>query len=78
MKSEQEIKVGIYARLSRDDERSGESLSIENQKLILEKYVLEKGWNLIGTYIDDGYSGSNFNRPDFKVCWKQLRLGRSI
>ena len=47
MESKQEIKVGIYARLSRDDERNGESLSIENQKLIHEKYVLEQGWNLI-------------------------------
>lgn len=56
MKSKQEIKVGIYARLSRDDERNGESLSIENQKLILEKYVLEQGLNLVETYVDDGYS----------------------
>ena len=53
MKSKQEIKVGIYARLSRDDERNGESLSIENQKLILEKYVLEQGWNLVETYVDE-------------------------
>ena len=51
MESKQEIKVGIYARLSRDDERNGESLSIENQKLILEKYVLEQGWNLIEIYV---------------------------
>ena len=53
MKSKQETKVGIYARLSKDDERNGESLSIENQKLILEKYVMEQGWNLIDEYIDD-------------------------
>lgn len=76
MKSEQEIKVGIYARLSRDDERSGESLSIENQKLILEKYVLEKGWNLIGTYIDDGYSGTTFDRPGVQKLLEDAKYGK--
>lgn len=45
--------VGIYVRLSKDDERIGESLSIENQKLILSRYVNEQGWNIIDTYIDE-------------------------
>ena len=44
-----DYKVGMYLRLSRDDERQGESLSIENQKLILNKYVKEQGWNLVDT-----------------------------
>ena len=55
--------VGIYCRLSNDDERDGESVSIENQKLMLQQYVLERKWNLIDVYIDDGYSGTNFQRP---------------
>lgn len=55
--------TGIYVRLSQEDERSGESLSIENQKRILTKYVNEQGWNIIDTYVDDGYSGTNFDRP---------------
>lgn len=55
--------VGIYCRLSNDDERDGESISIENQKLLLQRYVRERGWNEIDVYIDDGYSGTNFNRP---------------
>ena len=55
--------VGIYVRLSKDDERAGESLSIENQKLILTKYVKEQGWNINDTYVDDGYSGTSFDRP---------------
>ena len=38
--------VGIYARLSRDDERAGESVSIENQKEMLSRYVREQGWTL--------------------------------
>ena len=58
--------VGIYVRLSNDDERDGESLSIENQKLLLRNYVKEKGWNEISVYCDDGYSGTNFDRPGVK------------
>ncbi len=63
---EQVYNVGIYCRLSNDDERDGESVSIENQKLVLQKYVRERGWNEIGCYCDDGYSGTNFNRPAVK------------
>ena len=48
--------AGIYVRLSQEDMRAGESLSIENQKLILTKYVSEQGWNLENIYVDDGYS----------------------
>ena len=61
--TEKTYNVGIYCRLSNDDERDGESVSIENQKLLLQRYVLERGWNLIDVYIDDGYSGTNFQRP---------------
>lgn len=58
--------VGIYCRLSNDDERGGQSLSIENQKLLLQNYVRQQGWNEVDVYIDDGYSGTNFNRPGVK------------
>jgi len=61
--TEKTYNVGIYCRLSNDDERDGESVSIENQKLLLQRYVLERGWNLVDVYIDDGYSGTNFQRP---------------
>ena len=44
--------VGIYARLSRDDERAGESVSIENQKEMLSHYVREQGWTLYDYYCD--------------------------
>ena len=76
MKSKQETKVGIYARLSKDDERNGESLSIENQKLILEKYVFEQGWNLIDEYIDDGYSGTTFDRPGVQRLLEDAKCGK--
>ena len=55
--------AGIYVRLSQEDMRAGESLSIEHQKMILTKYVKEQGWNLYDIYIDDGYSGTDFDRP---------------
>jgi DNA invertase Pin-like site-specific DNA recombinase len=65
--SEQKLNnVGIYLRLSKDDERLGESLSIDNQRLILGKYVTEHGGKIIDEYIDDGYSGTNFDRPGVK------------
>ena len=44
----------IYCCLSNDDERDGESVSIENQKLLLQNYVRQRGWNVVDTYIDDG------------------------
>lgn len=53
-------KTGIYMRLSRDDEKAGESMSIENQRVILQKYVAEKGGTIIDEYIDDGWSGTDF------------------
>jgi len=55
--------VGVYARLSREDERESESVSIENQKEMLCRHVKEQGWNLYNVYVDDGYSGTSFDRP---------------
>ena len=68
--------VGIYCRLSNDDERDGESVSIENQKLLLQRYVRERGWNEIDTYIDDGYSGTNFQRPGVQRLIADAKAGR--
>ena len=49
----QEIyNVGIYCRLSREDERTGESVSVENQREMLSRYVQEQGWNLYAAYCD--------------------------
>ena len=44
--------VGIYLRLSKDDERQGESLSIENQRRVLTNYVKEQGWSIYDEYVD--------------------------
>ena len=59
---EKTYNVGIYCRLSNDDERDGESVSIENQKLLLQSYVRQRGWNEIAVYCDDGYSGTTQHR----------------
>ena len=68
--------AGIYVRLSQEDMRAGESLSIENQKLILTKYVNEQGWNLIDIYVDDGYSGTDFDRPGVQSLLDDAKVGK--
>ena len=60
------VNVGIYCRLSRDDGNLGDSGSIQNQREFLTEYVIKNGWNLVNIYIDDGYSGTNFDRPGFQ------------
>jgi len=67
-----EFFVGIYIRLSKEDNNLGESESISNQKTLLTKYVHEHGYNLVNTYIDDGYTGTNFNRPAFKRMLRDI------
>lgn len=68
--------AGIYTRLSRDDERSGESVSIENQKEMLTRYVHEQGWNLVSTYVDDGVSGTTFDRPGLNKMMADAGQGK--
>ena len=68
--------VGIYCRLSREDERTGESVSVENQREMLSRYVWEQGWNLYSTYCDDGVSGTTFDRPGFNQMIADARAGK--
>ena len=69
--------VGIYVRLSQEDMREGESLSIENQKKMLTDYVSQQpNWNLIEICEDDGYSGTNFNRPGIKQILDDAKSGK--
>jgi len=74
--AEKTYNVGIYCRLSNDDERDGESVSIENQKLLLQRYVREQGWNEYGVYIDDGFSGTNFQRPGVQRLIADAKAGK--
>ena len=57
--------TALYCRLSRDDELQGDSNSIIHQKDILRKYAEDNGFSNIQFFVDDGYSGTNFNRPDW-------------
>ncbi len=76
MTKQSNYNAGIYVRLSQEDERAGESLSIENQKLILTKYVAEQGWTLVDVYVDDGYSGTDFNRPAVTQLLEDAKNGK--
>jgi len=67
--------VGMYVRLSRDDERASESLSIENQKAILSEYIANQGWTLHDIYVDDGISGTTFERPGVKRLLEDAKQG---
>ena len=64
-----------YCRLSRDDNLEGDSNSIQNQKLILQKYADENGFQNTRFYVDDGYSGANFNRPAFEQMMDDMSNG---
>ena len=69
------FKVGIYIRLSRDDGNI-ESDSIVSQRSLLNQYVKENNYNLIDEYVDDGFTGTNFERPSFKRMIKDIESGK--
>lgn len=72
----QPYKTALYLRLSRDDEDYGESVSIETQRKILRQYAKEHGLHIVGEYVDDGWSGTNFDRPDFQRMLKDIEAGK--
>ena len=68
--------VGLYCRLSLDDGNVGESGSIQTQKIILTKYCKDNNLNVYKIYVDDGYSGLNFNRPAFNEMLSDIESGK--
>lgn len=68
--------TALYARLSKDDDLVGDSNSIVHQKEILAKYAKEHGFTNIEFYVDDGFSGTNFNRPDFQRMMADAEEGK--
>lgn len=77
MAKKEELKItALYERLSRDDEQVGESNSIQNQKKYLEEYARQQGLRNIRHFYDDGYSGTNFNRPGFAALLEEIEAGR--
>lgn len=63
----------VYYRLSKEEFKRGESSSIENQRNVVEAYCREKGITIVKEFVDDGYSGANFERPDFIQMLKHLK-----
>lgn len=67
--------VGVYCRLSKDDDLDGESASISNQRDMLVQYCEKMGWEVVAVFQDDGYTGTNMERPDFKRMLKAIEKG---
>ena len=78
IKSNQNEKkiTALYCRLSQEDENKGDSDSIINQKSILTKYAKDNGFENIEVFVDDGYSGVSFNRPDFQRLLELMEQGK--
>ena len=75
MKNKQPKKAALYCRLSVDDGRMGESVSIGSQKLLLEQYCKDHAIDNYEVYDDNGYSGTNFNRPGFLRMYEDIKKG---
>lgn len=68
--------TALYCRLSCDDDLQGDSNSIRNQKMLLKQYADEHRLRNVRFYVDDGYSGSNFDRPDFQRMIRDIDEGK--
>lgn len=70
------FRVGLYIRLSREDGDKEESSSVTNQREILKRYVSEQeNFFIVKEYVDDGYTGTNFDRPGFKRMIEDIEAG---
>lgn len=77
MNQSNQVKItALYCRLSQDDGLDRESNSIQNQKRILEQYAIDHRFPNLRFYVDDGYSGANFNRPDFQRMMADMEDGK--
>ena len=72
----QTYNTALYMRLSRDDENYGDSVSIETQRTILRQFAKENLLHVVDEYVDDGWSGTNFERPDFKRMMDDVESGK--
>ena len=72
----QQYNTALYLRLSRDDELKGESGSIGTQRDILTQYCKEQNLRIVGEYVDDGWSGTNFDRPSFQRMIDDIEGGK--
>ena len=70
--------TALYCRLSRDDGVEGDSNSVANQKKLLKRFAKENGLSNTRYYVDDGYTGTNFERPGFQKSRTAVRYGRIL
>lgn len=68
----EKFNVGLYLRLSKEDDTYNQSESILNQKDYLSDIVIKNGWTLVDTYVDDGFTGTNFDRPGFNMLLNDI------
>ena len=72
----QPYNTALYMRLSRDDEKYGDSVSIETQRTILRQFASDNNLHVVDEYVDDGWSGTNFERPDFRRMMDDVEAGK--
>lgn len=72
----QRYNTALYMRLSRDDEKYGDSVSIETQRTILQNFAAENNLHVFDEYVDDGWSGTNFERPAFQRMMADIESGK--
>ena len=68
--------TALYLRLSRDDDNAGESNSIATQRMMLRRYAEQNSLFVVDEYIDDGFSGTNFDRPSFQRMISDIEAGK--
>lgn len=76
MTRQPEKDTAIYTRLSRDDELQGDSNSIIHQRELLSKYAADHGFRNVRVFVDDGFSGTNFQRPGFQEMLSEIEAGK--
>ena len=76
MKAGSTYKAALYMRLSKDDDGTPESASITTQRKMLRSYAADQGFQVFDEYVDDGCSGTNFDRPDFKRMIADIEAGK--
>ncbi len=69
-------KAYLYLRVSRDDPGAGESSSIQNQRELLRQFAQVQGMQVAGEFVDDGYSGTNYDRPAFRQMCREIERGK--
>ena len=71
-----DYKVALYIRLSKEDDSDSESQSVTNQRNFLLQYVKENNLDVFDNYVDDGFSGTSFNRPSFNRMLADIEKGK--